>query len=33
MYQDGGPELASRGMFDAELFGYMKAARALRYGG
>jgi DNA-binding transcriptional MerR regulator len=33
MYQDSGPELASRGMFDAELFDYMKAARAVRYGG
>ena len=32
MYQEGGPELASRGTFDAELFDYMKAARAARAG-
>jgi DNA-binding transcriptional MerR regulator len=32
MYQEGGPELASRGVFDAELFDYMKAARAVRSG-
>jgi DNA-binding transcriptional MerR regulator len=32
MYQEGGPELASRGMFDAALFDYMKRARAVRSG-